>query len=70
MSSHIPSPESTDLQHTLYRYGLSIAVLFDLLVDKGICTREEIQNRARGLNQQLWFSQDPDAPEEPWVPHP
>jgi len=60
MSSHIPPSDEQELNHTLYRYGLSLAVLFDLLIEKGMATREEIQQHARALNHQLLISDDSD----------
>ncbi|MCY0897615.1 MAG: hypothetical protein OWU33_01550 [Firmicutes bacterium] len=65
MSSYdIPSPSHADrseLNHTLYRYGLSLAVLFDLLVAKGILSREEIRERAGLLHDELWCDNRPEA---------
>ncbi len=62
MSSRTPfTDKDADLNHTLYRYGLSLAVIFDLLVEKGLFTREEIQAKSRSLNQHL-------LTEEPWPP--
>lgn len=68
MSSRFPPTDHSDLNHTLYRYGLSLAVLFDLLVEKGVVTREEIQQRARALNLELLLHDD-HPPEEPWMPN-
>ncbi|NMP24204.1 hypothetical protein [Sulfobacillus harzensis] len=56
MSTHPPSDHSEDLRYTLYRHGLSLAVIFDLLVEKGIVTRQEIQTKARSMNQELWLT--------------
>ena len=50
MSSRPPE----DLDQTLYRHGLSLAVLFDLLVQKGVLTKEEIRTQAQSLNARLW----------------
>ncbi len=49
MSSRDPE----DLRYTLYQHGLSVTVLFDLLVQKGILTREEIRHHARLVTQRL-----------------
>lgn len=59
------SQKSDNLKQTLYRHGLSLAVLFDLLVQKGILTREEIRMQARVVNQEL-LSRDRD--EKPQAP--
>ncbi|MCY0878611.1 MAG: hypothetical protein OWU84_06710 [Firmicutes bacterium] len=57
MSSQDPFGERIsahhDLNQTLYRYGLSLAVLFELLVAKGIVTPEEIRAQADRLSQEL-----------------
>lgn len=53
MSSRTPSSSPAELNETLYRHGLSLAVLFDLLVAKGIVTHEEIRDKARDVNHQL-----------------
>ncbi|PSR20456.1 MAG: hypothetical protein C7B45_14910 [Sulfobacillus acidophilus] len=53
MSSHSKFADIENLGQTLYRHGLSIAVLFDLLVEKGVLTTDEIQRKARGLNRTL-----------------
>lgn len=53
MSSHFKSAPSEELNQTLYRHGLSIAVLFDLLVEKGILTTDEIRQKARTVNRSL-----------------
>lgn len=47
------SSRPEDLRYTLYQHGLSVAVLFDLLVEKGILTREEIRHQARLVTQRL-----------------
>jgi len=60
MSSRIGPPD--DLELTLYRHGLSLAVLFDLLVDKGLVTRDEIRHRARVLNHHLFDDAAAPAP--------
>lgn len=52
MSSQPQVPDS-DVSQTLYRHGLSLAVLFDLLCAKGILTREEIRLHAHRLNEEL-----------------
>lgn len=57
------SREPEDLNQTLYRHGLSLAVLFDLLVKKGILTPEEIQQQARSVNRKLLSSTDDEEPE-------
>lgn len=64
MSTRIPPDDTGETNHTLYRYGLSLAVIFDLLVEKGIVTREEIQRHARTLNQALWFDERFDPPSD------
>ncbi len=62
MSTRIPPDDAGETNHTLYRYGLSLAVIFDLLVEKGIVTREEIQDHARTLNRILWFDERLEPP--------
>lgn len=49
-----------DLERTLYRYGLSLTVIFDLLVAKGIVTKDEIQRHAQSLNHELLFPDSDD----------
>lgn len=60
MSSRTPSADTEDLQETLYRHGLSLAVIFDLLVEKGILTPAEIQRQARSVNRKLLSRSDVD----------
>jgi hypothetical protein len=55
------SQEPEDLDQTLYRHGLSLAVLFDLLIAKGVLTPEEIRQQAGELNARLW--RDDNQPE-------
>lgn len=64
MSTRIPPDDAGETNRTLYRYGLSLAVIFDLLVEKGIVTREEIQRHAQTLNQALWFDERVDPPSD------
>ncbi len=53
MSSRTPSQDPDELNQTLYRHGLSLTVLFDLLVEKGVLTPEEIQRQARAVSRKL-----------------
>lgn len=66
MSSQNPSSDLRDLERTLYRYGISLAVLFDILVEKGIASRQEIQECAQALHRQLLLSDEMDDPS--WMP--
>lgn len=70
MSSRIPASDRDDLNQTLYRYGLSLAVLFDLLVEKGVLTRDDIRRHAQRLNHELLVDKRDPCDEEPWQPHP
>ncbi len=54
MSSRDPD----ELHLTLYRHGLSLAVLFDLLVEKGIVTTDEIRRHAQTLNHRILIEDD------------
>ena len=59
MSSH----DTDELNLTLYRHGLSLAVLFDLLVQKGIVTVDEIHQQAQRVSHNLLLKdEEPDAP--------
>ncbi len=55
-----PVPEDDDYRWILYQHGLSLAVLFDLLVTKGILTEAEIQQHAQSLNRELVYPESDD----------
>lgn len=61
MSSRQPQEEV--LNHRLYRHRLSRTMLFDLLVTKGIVTRDEITHQAQPVRRPLWRAvHDTQAP--------
>jgi transcriptional regulator CtsR len=53
MSSHSQAVDIEEINQTLYRHGLSIAVLLDLLIEKNLLTAEEIRLKAGALNRDL-----------------
>lgn len=44
-----------DLKEATYHNALLVAALIDLLVDKGLCTRQEISETAQLLDTELSF---------------
>lgn len=59
-----PNPhDAHDIQFRLYQQGLSLTVLFDLLVSKGILTKDEIRRHAQTLKQELITTDSDITPE-------
>lgn len=53
MSNPLGTYPDEDVKLTLYRHGLSLAVLFELLAEHGIITTEETQRVAQRLHREL-----------------
>lgn len=53
-------PSNPVIRAILYQHGLSLTVLFDLLVSKGILTKDEIRQHATAMNHRLFHPDGTD----------